>query len=117
MHFSATGAQMQVSSASTQSAMDTITVDIPKSQVVILAKKGANLVDQGGNSYSTNAMPVLNRKSLKNSNDGASKKNFNGYINPPYLLDTLSYHMSTQLALIAFFGLTHTIGGAEEKYI
>ena len=81
---------MQVSVADTQSAMDTITIEIHNSQVAVLSKKMATLVDQGGNSYSMNSMKLSNRKSWENSNDGSSNNNFKGDINPPYLLDTLS---------------------------
>ena len=36
-----------------------------------------------------NAMTFSNRKSRENVNDGASKNNLNGYISPPYLINTL----------------------------
>ena len=61
--FDAAGACMQVSAAATKIAMDTITIEIPKSQVAILAKNGATFVVQGGNSYSMNAMKFSNFKS------------------------------------------------------
>ena len=54
-----------------------INIEIPKSQVAMLAKNGATFVVQGGNSYSMNAMTFSNFKSHENSNDVASKNNFN----------------------------------------
>ena len=45
--FASSGAWMQASDASTQRYMDTITIDIPTSQVAMLAKRGSTLVDQG----------------------------------------------------------------------
>ena len=48
--FDAASAQMQVSASYAQSYVYTITIDIPKSQVAMLSKKGAALVDQGVNS-------------------------------------------------------------------
>ena len=50
--------------------MNTITIDISKSQVAMLARKGATLVDQVGNSYAVNAMTFSNHKSHENSNYG-----------------------------------------------
>ena len=87
--FDAPGVCMQVSDAATQSATDTIAIEIPKYQVAMLAKKGDTLVDQRGNSYFMSAMKFSNRKSCENSNDGASKNKFNGDINSTYLLSTL----------------------------
>ena len=47
---------MQVSADDTPLSMDTTTVEIPKSQVAMMDKKGATIVDQGGNSYPMNEM-------------------------------------------------------------
>ena len=47
--FSAASSRIQVSVATTTSNTNTVTLVIPKSQVAILAKKEATLVDQGGN--------------------------------------------------------------------
>ena len=52
---------MQVSDAESPSAIDTITIEIPKSQVATMSKKGANIIDQRGNSYSMNALTLSNR--------------------------------------------------------
>ena len=80
---------MQVLSAANQSAMGIITIDIPKSQVTMLAKNGATNVDKGGKSYSMNAMAFSKHKYCENINDGVSNNKFNGEIKPPYLLDNL----------------------------
>ena len=89
--------------------MYTITIELPKSQVAMLAKKGATLVDQGGKYYSMNAT------TCKNSNDGSSKNNFNGEINPPYILNTLSSCNNEDVYSArpsTIFGLTHVIVGS-----
>ena len=57
----ATGARMKVSDAETPSAIDKIMTEISKFQVAMLSKKGANIIDQGGNSYSMNALTLSNR--------------------------------------------------------
>ena len=56
--FAAKGAHMQVLSAATPSSIDTITIEVPKSQVSMLAKKGGTLIDQGVNSYSMNSLTL-----------------------------------------------------------
>ena len=77
------GAQIQVSSSAKHSTMYIINIEIPKSQVAILAKNGATFVVQGGNSYSINSMMLSNRKYCENINYGASNNNFNWQINRP----------------------------------
>ena len=47
--FDTTGDWMQVSAAETPSDIGTITIDTTKSQVAIMAKKGATIIDQRGN--------------------------------------------------------------------
>ena len=47
--FASAGACMQVSASENPSSIDTITIEIPKSQVAMLAKKGATLVGHGVN--------------------------------------------------------------------
>ena len=55
---------MQVPVTTTTSNTDTVTPVILKSQVSMLAKKGDTLVDQGGNSYSINALMLSGCTSL-----------------------------------------------------
>ena len=64
---------------------DTGTVElvITKPQVAIMAKKGDNIIDQGGNSYSMNALMLLGCTFLDHV---ISKNKANGNPNVPYLL-------------------------------
>ena len=55
------GAWMKVSATATKSDIDTVTIVIPKYQVAMLDKKGANIVDQVGKSYLTNALIIPGR--------------------------------------------------------
>ena len=50
--FAAAGDHMHVPDIAAPRSTDRIIVEIPKSQVAIMAKKGATIVDQGGNYYS-----------------------------------------------------------------
>ena len=89
--FSAAGARIQVSADAALRSVDIITVEIPKSQVAILAQKGANIVYQGGNSYS---MIVMMLSTLVPNQCCASKvyrNNLNGESNPPYILNSPTY--------------------------
>ena len=79
----AKGAQMQVSDTETPSAIDTITIEITKSQVAMLSKKGATIIDQGGNSYSMNALTLSNRMFHEYGVNGYYKNKINEDINPP----------------------------------
>ena len=74
---------MQVSDAETPSAIDTITIKITKSQVAMLSNKGATIIDQGGNSYSINALTLSNRMFHEYGVNGYYKNKTNGDINPP----------------------------------
>ena len=58
--FTTASACIQVSYAAAPRSMDTITVEVTKSQVDILAKKGATIVNQGGDYYSIVAMTLSN---------------------------------------------------------
>ena len=62
--FSAAGAWMQVLASATTSDIYTVTIEIPKSQISMLAKKGDTLVDQGGNLYLMNALMLSVHTSL-----------------------------------------------------
>ena len=55
---------MQVSGAATTSNTDTVTLDIPKSEVAMMSKKGYSLVYQYRNSYLMNALMISGRTSL-----------------------------------------------------
>ena len=74
---------MQVSDAETPSATDTIMTDITKSQVTMLSKKGAIHIDQGGNSYSMNALTLSNRMFIEDGVNGDYRNKVNGEINQP----------------------------------
>ena len=67
----------------TTSNIDTLTLVIPKSQMAMLAKKGATLVDQGRNVYLSNALMLSDCKSLYHV---IYKPISNGETNTPYLL-------------------------------
>ena len=77
---------MRVSSDTTPSDMDTIMIEIPKSQVAMLLKKGSTLIDQGGDSYSMNASRISNIMFNEDGVNGASNNKVNEEIKPPYLL-------------------------------
>ena len=51
---------------------------ITKSQVALLPQKGANIIDQGGNSYSMNALTLSNRLFHEYGVNGDYKNNVNG---------------------------------------
>ena len=74
---------MQVSDAETPTATDTIMTDITKSQVAMLPKKGEIHIDQGGNSYSMNALTLSNRMFYEDDVNGDYRNKVNGEINPP----------------------------------
>ena len=67
----------------TTSNIYTVTLVIPKSQVVMLAKKVGTLVDQGGNSYLMNAFMLPSCTYLYHV---IPKPTVNGGTNAPYLL-------------------------------
>ena len=69
---------MQVSYAETASAIDTITIEITKSQVTMLSQKGTTIIVQGGNSYSMNALTLSNRMFHEYGVNGDYKNKFNG---------------------------------------
>ena len=56
--FCAAGAQVQVSCPLAPRSMDTITVGIPRYQVAMLSKKGATIVNQGGNFHSMSVVTL-----------------------------------------------------------
>ena len=64
---------MRVSSDTTSSDMDTIMIEIPKSQLAMLLKKGSTLIDQGGNLYSMNALTLSNLMFHEDGVNGAPK--------------------------------------------
>ena len=69
---------MQVSDAESPSAIDTITIEIPKSQVAMLTKNRATLIDQGGDSYSMNILTLSNFMFHEDGVNGASDNIVNG---------------------------------------
>ena len=69
---------MQVSDAESPSAIDTITIEIPKSQVSMLTKNRATLIDQGGDSYSMNILTLSNCMFHEDGVNGASNNRVNG---------------------------------------
>ena len=83
--FAAAGALMQVMEAETTRNTYTVNPEIPNCQVSMLFKKGATLVDQGGNSYSMNALILSGCTSLGNGNP---KPIVNGETNKPYLIQS-----------------------------
>ena len=88
--FSASGAQMQVSAAAAPRSMDTITVEIPRSQVAMMDKRGATIVNQGVNSYSMNTMTFSNIAPNQIRDSGAYNNNLNWEVKPTYLLNPLT---------------------------
>ena len=56
--FDAAGSWMQVSAATAPRSTDRIIDEIYQSQVAIMAKKGIDIVHQGGNSYSMNVVTL-----------------------------------------------------------
>ena len=72
-----------MSETTTTSDTDTVTLVIHKYQVDMLAKNGATLVDQGGNSYSINSLMLSGRMSL---DCGIYKPKSNGDSNIKYLI-------------------------------
>ena len=90
-NFAAAGAQMQMTAAETSSAINTFTIGIPKSQVAMMAKRGYTLIDQGGNSYSMNALTLSNFMFNEDGVNGSSRNKVNGEINPPYLINTITF--------------------------
>ena len=62
--FYAKGAWIQLPETTVTINTDTVTLVIPKYQVAILFKKVDNLVDQGRNSYSMNALMLSSHKFL-----------------------------------------------------
>ena len=81
--FNAIYSQIQVSGTTTTSDTETVTLVIPNPRVAMLAKKGATLFDQGGNSYLINALMLLGCTSFDH---GIYKPKYNGGTNSPYLL-------------------------------
>ena len=81
--FSAAGTRIQVLFTTITSNIDTLTLVIPKSQMAMLANKGATLVDQGGYVYLSNALMLSDCKSLYHV---IYKPIANGETNTPYLL-------------------------------
>ena len=75
---------MQVPAAATTSDTDTITFEIPKSQVVMLYKKGPNLVNKGSNSYSMNDLML---SVFTYVGHVVHKPTINGETNTTYLLN------------------------------
>ena len=65
--------------------MDSITFEIPKSQLAMLAKNSATIVDQGDSSY---LMNVVTLSTLALGDSGVYKNNLNWEVNPSYLLNT-----------------------------
>ena len=72
------GDWMQLSAAAAPRSMDTITVEIPKSQVAMLEKKGATIVDQGGNYYSVNVMTLSTLVPNQRRDSGVYNNKLNG---------------------------------------
>ena len=85
--FAAADAWMQVLSTTAPRSMDTITVESTKYQLAMLAKKGASIVDQGGNSYLMNAMTF---STIAPCDSGLYKNKLNGEFKPLYLLNDLT---------------------------
>ena len=69
--------------SSTTRDTDTVTLDITKSQVAILAKRGTTLVDQGRNSYLMNALMLSGCTYLGH---GMYKPTVNRVTKAPYFL-------------------------------
>ena len=85
--FAASGAQMQVSFSAAPRSMDRNIVEIPNSQVVMLAKKDATIVDQGGNYYSMSVVTLATHLPYHYRASGYYGSNPGGEVNPPYLLN------------------------------
>lgn len=67
--------------------MDSITIDIPKYQVDILAQKGATIVNQGGNSYSMSEATLSTFTTYQCQTSRVYRSNLNGESKPTYLLN------------------------------
>ena len=81
---------MQLSAAAAPRSMDTITVEIPRSQVAMMDKRGATIVNQGVNSYSMNTMTFSNIAPNQIRDSGAYNNNLNWEVKPTYLLNPLT---------------------------
>ena len=69
---------MQVSDAAAPRSKDTITVEITRSQVAMLAKKVATIVNQGSNSDSMNTMTFSTLLPDQRCDSWFYKNNLNG---------------------------------------
>ena len=74
---------MQVSATATTSNIDTVTLEIPKSQFSMMSERGANLVHKGRNSYLINSLMLSGHTSLGH---GMYKPTINEDTNTHYLL-------------------------------
>ena len=69
---------MQVSAVAAPQSMDTITVEIPKSQVSMLVKKGDTIVYKEVNDYSMSVMTLSNLAPNQFRNSGVYRNKLNG---------------------------------------
>ena len=76
--FADSGARMQVLATAGPYSVDTVTAEIPKSQVATLDQKGTTIVDQGGNYYSMSAMTLSTLVPTQCRDSGVYSNNLNG---------------------------------------
>ena len=76
--FADSGAWMQISAVAAPQSMDTITVEIPKSQVSMLVKKGDTIVYKEVNDYSMSVMTLSNLAPNQFRNSGVYRNKLNG---------------------------------------
>ena len=82
---------MKVSAAADPCSTDRIIVEIPKSQVAIMAKKGTNKFNKGGNHNSVNVMMLFPCAPNQCRDSEDYRSNPRGEVNPPYLLNSPNY--------------------------
>ena len=118
---------MHASAAVALRFTDIMIVEIPKSQVSMLAKKGTTIVDRGVNSYFMSAVTLAPCAPDKCCSSEDYDINPGGKVNPPYLLtaptpgDVTGGNISNDndeepnIAYFPssfFFELLHVVGGA-----
>ena len=81
--FAAASAWIQVSASVALRSIYSIIIEITKSQVALLAKKGATIVDQGGNYYSMGVITLSTLATNQFHASGFYRNNLNEEANPP----------------------------------
>ena len=115
--FAASGVCMQVSGAATPCFIDNITIEIPKSQVATIDKRGATIIDQEGNFCSMSMMTLSTSAKNQCRNSGVYRNKLNEEYNPPYLLKNPTSgnneaKTNPETRPYSIFCLNHVIGGS-----